>query len=252
MQIIKATQFDPRDTPEADYPRCMQARRGNHVVNFGHWGHLGFYGGKPGTMKSTAVRFLVAAGLSGEEKLMQTFDLGDRLIIYADGEMPEDLFHTSMHHILKIAGKPYDDRLLGMSYTGMTNPTERYRDLLTLINKHRKEIGLVVWDGVANFMADPMDRHEAIDLLNGCGKLGRHFGMINVFINHLIDKNDKSTKLYGTIGSEVEKLASWGFTTVQQGKYFGQTKGKFRYKAFPNLWYTREDDLLIPEPYFPI
>lgn len=252
MQQLKATKFDPSDSPDDDYPRCMQARRGNHVCNFGHWGHVGFLGGKPGTMKSTVARFLVAAGLSGEEKLQMTFDLGDKLIIYADGEMPEDLFHQAMQHILKIAGKTHDDRLLARSYTSMTDPEERYRDLLHLINIHRKDIGLVVWDGVANFMRDPMDRFEAIALLNGCIKLGKHFGMINLFLNHLIDKNDKSTKLYGTVGSEIEKLASWGFTTVQQGKYFGLTKGKFRYKSFPNLWYTREDDLLIPEPYFPI
>lgn len=249
---LKAKFFNSYDPVAEDFPRAMRARRGNHWYNFGHWGHLGYYAGHRGTMKSTTIQNLVAAGLTGEECLQTTFDLGDRCVIWADGQQPEDLFTTAQRRILQLCNKQHDDRLIAAQYNEITKPHDRINDLYQLVHKHRKECGLLVMDCATDFLVDPNSRHESIDLINNCGKLGAHFGLITLFVSHLTDKMDKSSKLYGTFGSEIDKLASWGFITVQQGKYFGKTKGKFRYKPIPNLWFTRHDNLLIPEPYFPI
>ncbi len=248
---LKAKEFNSQKPPEDDYPRCIRARRGNYKYNVADWGHLGYFGGKPGSMKTTTIRYLIAAGLSGEEKLNFEFDLGDRAIIVADGEQPEDLFESGMHDILRIAGKQHDNRLIAASYTEMTNPLERYNDLLHLINRHRRDVGMVVMDGLANFMYNPNDRFETMNILREFDLLAKKLKFIPLMVNHLTDKNDKTTKLFGVAGTEVDKLASWGFINEQQSKYYGLKKGKFRFKQFPNLWFTRTGNDLIPEPYFP-
>lgn len=252
MTLIRANRYDPNDSPEDDYPRCLRARRGNHWYNFGHWGHLGFYAGPPGSMKSTTLKHLCAAGLSGRECFQQTFDLGDKIIIYADGQQPDDIFKKSMKELLQLADRKEDNRLLGMSYTEMTRPVDRQNDLLRLINKHRRDIGMVVLDTVDDFL-NPNDQQESLEFIENFKKLGKHFGMITLCVTHLTDKLDKSArvKMYGHLGTMLEKQASWGFYTQQQGQFFGLTKGKFRYKSFPNLWFTRSDIHLIPQPYFP-
>lgn len=253
IRQLKARQFNAYDPPEDDFPRCLRARRGNTWYNFGHWGHLGYYAGDPGTMKSTTLRCLVAAGLSGKEVFQQTFDLEDRIIIFADGQQPEDLFKASQRHTLDLAGKTHDDRFIAMNYTELTDPQERLNDLLHLINRHKRDLGMLILDCATDFLANPNDRTECMDMINGFGRLGTQFGTITLFVSHLTERADKHApkKMYGTFGTEVGKLASWGYMTQQQGKYFGLTKGKFRYKALPNLWFTREDNDLIPEPYFP-
>jgi hypothetical protein len=253
IRPLKATAYDPHDPPEDNFPRCLRARRGNTWYNFGHWGQLGFYAGDPGTMKSTTLRCLVAAGISGKEVFQHTFDLDDRVIIFADGQQPDDLFKAAQKHTLELAGKEADDRLIAMNYVEMTDPAERLNDLLHLINRHKRDLGLLVLDTITDFLVNPNDRHEVMDMINGFGHLGKQFGPTTLFVSHLTEKLDKAApkKLYGTAGSEVFKLASWGYITVQQGQYFGLTKGKFRYGPIPNLWFTREGNELIPEPYFP-
>lgn len=252
MTLIRAQKYNSYDPPEDDFPRCLRARRGNQWYNFGHWGHLGFYAGPPGTMKSTTLKHLAAAGLSGEECFQQTFDLDDRLIIYADGQQPEDIFKASMKELLNLAGKEHDERLFGMWYPEMTQPIDRQNDLLRLINKYRKDIGLIILDTVDDFTL-PNDENASREFIENFKKLGKHFGIITLCVTHLTDKQDKSArlKMYGHLGTMLEKQSSWGFFTAQQGKYFGLTKGKFRYKSLPNLWFTREDNNLIPEVYFP-
>lgn len=252
MTLIRAQQYDPHDPPEDDYPRCLRARRGNHWYNFGHWGHLAFYAGPPGTMKSTTLKHLVAAGLSGKECFQQTFDLGDRMIIYADGQQPEDIFQKSMKDIMTLAGKDHDDRFLGMNYTDMTQPIDRYNDVLRLVHKHRKDIGMLILDCADDF-TNPNDELTSREFIENWKKLGKHLKMITLGVTHLTDKQDKSArkKMYGHLGTIWEKQASWGFYTDQQGKYFGLLKGKFRYPPIPNMWFTRQGNLLLPEPYFP-
>lgn len=253
MALIRAKKFDSYDPPEDDFPRCLRARRGNQWYNFGHWGHLGFYAGDPGTMKSTTIECLAAAGLSGKEVFQQTFALDDRLILWADGQQPDDLWKLAQRRILNRAEREHDDRFIGMNYMSIINPTERLNDLYHLINRHRRDIGLIVMDTATDFLANPLDRQESIELINNFGKLGERLGLITLFVNHLTENKDKSApaKMYGHFGTQLKNLASWGFINVQQGQYFGLTKGKFRYAPIPNMWFTRKDADLIPTPYFP-
>lgn len=231
---------------------ALRARRGNYAYNIGDWGSLGYFGGKPATMKTTMIQHLAAAGLAGKEILGFEFDLGDRCIIWADGEQPENQFNGGQLNILDLAGKEYDNRLIAHRYSSIIDPVERRNNLYSIIAKHRKELGLIVLDGVANFMVNSNDGDETKLITSRFNKIAIDFSCIGLFVNHLTEKADKSTKLYGTSGTEIDKIATWGFITMQQGKYFGLTKGKFRQdKSPPNLWMTNQNKKLITEPYFP-
>ncbi len=40
----------------------LQIRSGNHTRNVGHFEHIGYIGGPPGSMKSTLLRYFAASG----------------------------------------------------------------------------------------------------------------------------------------------------------------------------------------------
>lgn len=253
MAIILGKQYDSNDPPEDDFPRCLRARRGNTWYNFGHWGHLAAVAGPPGTMKSTLLRNFCAAGLSGKECFQMTFDLGDRLIIWADGQQPPDIFADAQKQLLKLAGMDHCDRMIAMNYSEIPKPIDRLNDLYRLINKYRKDVGLLIMDTATDFVQDPNSYQESMELIGSLKLLGGRLGMTTLGVHHFTEKADKNAKqkMYGMLGTEWEKQASWMFYTAQQGKYFGWLKGKFRYKSFPDMWFTREGNHLIPQPYFP-
>lgn len=249
---MRAIPFRQDSVADPNTPTCLRVRRGNHYFNIGDWGSMGYIGGNPGTMKTTMTDYLAAAGLKGEEVLQFDFKLGDKCIIKADGEQPKRQFDKGCNRILELAGKDYDDRLIPYSFSGVIDAVERRNMLYEILAKYRKDLGLILVDGAAHFMADANDRHETKLVTSIFNKIAQDYSCMPLFVNHLTQRADKTSKLYGTSGTEIDKICTWGWITMQQGPYFGLTKGKFREdQAPPNLWCTHVDGRLVPEPYFP-
>lgn len=233
---------------------CLGVVRGKIRYDVADWGHLGFIAGPPGSMKSTQLSYLGAAGICKKIVLGYDFDLGGRMIIWNDGEQPDNFVKAGEERLLKLGGCPEGSKqLLVKSYTHHITAKKKQEEMWETLFTYQDAMGLVVIDNVTNFLTNPNDIAETDQFLIRFIALAKHFKLLPLLVSHTTTPTDPKSKLFGMIGTTIEKVASWGFRTAQQGRYFGVKLGKARYAPPPPLWVTHDDinQILIPEPYFP-
>jgi hypothetical protein len=234
----------------------FQIKCGNHWKNVGHFGHLGFIGGKPGTMKSTLLRYIAASG-SGTNPLGFRLNLGGRKIMWYDGEQPDDIVVRGVRQIVKMtrATAPLESFFEMASMNHILDPRERrkalWADIFGRVDP-RGETGVIIIDGIANFVNNINDFEEANTVVNQCIQVAKRLNCMVIVLAHLADR-ESGSKLFGALGTEVEKLASWGFHMERRGKYFvmSDKKGRYGFIAPKGFQFGKLDGTLIEEPYYP-
>lgn len=234
----------------------FQVRCGNHWQNVGHLGHLGFIGGKPGTMKSTILRYIAASG-AAPSPLGFKLNLDGKRVVWYDGEQPQDIVVKSVREIIRLTDNRVDlDSFFEMnSLTHEMDPVERRRalwyDLKTRVMP-RMDTAVIVIDGLANFLSNINDFVEAMDVLNKFMLIAKKMNAMIIVLAHLAER-ESGMKLFGAAGTETEKLASWGFHMELRGKYFVMTdrKGRYGFVAPKAFQFGAKKGILTEEPYYP-
>lgn len=239
----------------------FQIKSGNVIQNVGHYEHVGFIGGKPGTMKSTILRYIAASGADGCMPFGFKLNLEGRKIVWFDGEQPKDVVVNSVNHIAELScTTDVHDYLEMYELNGISSTADKEKELARIIiqdlivrrmQNMDNQAAVVIIDGLSNFC----DIHNFDRIERFMGKLmeaSKRMNAMFIVLSHLTANGD-GTKLFGAGGTRLEQLASWGFYMRSEGRYFVMTQAKGRYgfvapKAF--TW-AKEKNQLLMEPYFP-
>lgn len=234
----------------------FQMKCGNHWRNVGHFGHLGYIGGKPGTMKSTILRYIAASG-SGVAPLGFRLNLNGKRIVWYDGEQPEDIVVRSVKDIMRMAGgRAALDSFFEMhSLNHIVDPFERRKALWTDILGRvapRNDTGVIIVDGLGNFIQNINDFPEANEVANKLLQIAKRMDAMVIVLAHLAEK-DGAAKLFGAAGTEADKAASWGFHMESRGKYFvmSDKKGRYGFIAPKGFRWGSQTGILTEQPYYP-
>lgn len=234
----------------------FKVKRGDYLYDVGHWNHLCYMAGAPGTGKTTQLAYLTAAALSGEVIGGYRIDLQDRTVLLLDGEQPQDLYmrgKTKIEYLTKGKGM---DRLIYPEQTlaSITKVKDREQEMWEIVMKHHKDLGILIIDRIGNFISDINSQVQSERLISKLLAVTEATNCLPIVVSHMtIDKWGNPYKLYGTLGSIINQLFSEGLMTMKRSKYFGLVNHKVRYKPYPQLWAQVDDEtgLLVPERYCP-
>lgn len=234
----------------------FKVQRGDYLYDVGHWGHLCYMAGSPGSSKTTQLDYLTAAAISGETILGYKIDLQGRSVLRIDGEMPQDLYmrgKARIEHLCK--GKGLDQLIYpDQTLASITKVRDREQEMWEIVMKHHKDLGILIIDRIGNFISDINSQVQSEKLISKLLAVTEATNCLPIVVSHMtIDKWGNPYKLYGTLGSMINQLFSEGLMTCKRSKYFGLINHKLRYKPYPQLWAQVDDEtgLLIPERYCP-
>lgn len=232
----------------------FKVKRGNHVYNVGHWGHMAYLAGSPGSGKSTHLTYAAASALKNDWVLGYKIDLQNRNVIVIDGEQPPDLYQAALQRIGDKCGGENMDRLIfpNESLASITRVADRRNEMLQLLTKHKKDLGVVLIDRIGNFVSDPNNARESESLQAKLMTIMEMTRCMMVLVCHVtMNKFATETKLFGMQGTFIKQSASWGLLTQKQSKYMGLLPDKTRYGSFPPLWAQYKSGELHEEKYCP-
>lgn len=246
------------DEPILLGPSLLQIKSGNYTKNIGHFGHIGYIGGKPGTMKSTILRYIAASGANECTPFGFKLNLGGKRIVWFDGEQPRDIIISSVNHIIELSchtRESWDklDYLTMFELNGIQRPVERRREMWRIIMEeldYRKDTGLIIIDGISNFVSNINNFDEVDDFMNKLTTVAKRLDCMIIVLSHLTGDGEK---LYGSAGSRLDQLASFGFHMSSQGGYFTMSlaKGRYSYIAPKSFRWGKGVNELIEQGYFP-
>ncbi len=237
----------------------FQIRSGNYWQNVGHYEQLGFIGGPPGSMKSTILRYIAAAGSQDCEPFGFRLNLGDKRIVWFDGEQPRDIVVNSINHIKDLAncGEQKVDvlsyldmyELNGITAEGMSIPAARRKEMWRILREdirihQNKEIGVIVVDNLANFVTSVMDWTAVETFLGQLMTIAKRYKCMVLILSHITKDGEK---LFGAGGTKLLECSSWGLRMSKQQQFFQLAEMKLRYgtiapKVF--LWGKGKNELI--------
>lgn len=215
----------------------FQIQSGKYLQNVGHYEHLGFIGGKPGTMKSTILRYIAAAGAEKCHPFGFRLNLGDKSVIWFDGEQPKDIVVNSVNHIVELSCANKADYLEMYSLNHLPKPIDRRRELHRIVREEISprhdynephQAGVIIVDGLANFVNNINNFDEVGDFMDQLTTTAKRLKCMVIVLSHIVDFGG-NRKLYGAGGTRLEQLASWGFYMRSEGQYFIMELAKGRY-----------------------
>lgn len=200
---------------------------------------VGYIAGPKGTMKTTWLQSIQAAGLSGEMVNGFRFDLGDRVIVYADTELPEMLFDRNQIKVFDYAGLPHEphNQYYAMSLTAVDDYRERLERLAAVIKHYGKWMGMLILDRFDHFMEDPArDTAGARKLIGWLKRIADENNTIVLGLTHTTETRDKlidNQFLYGAAGRELQKAAAFGFITEKTNRRYSLIPKDTKYGETP-------------------
>lgn len=235
----------------------LQIQSGNYWQNVGHYEHIGFIGGKPGTMKSTILRYFAAAWGGNYTPFGFRFnpEPGQR-IAWFDGEQPRDIVVGAVNHIRELGGVDTTDYLDMFELNGILLPVDRRRELWRIIYQviaPNKSHGLIIIDGMANFLDNINNFDEVNQFMNCLTTVAKQLKVMIIVLSHLASDGDGGQKLFGSGGTRLSQLASFGWFMSAYGPYFVMdlTKGRYGFVAPKIFRFGKEKNILLMEPYCP-
>ncbi len=234
----------------------FQIRSGNYWSNVGHFQHIGYIGGKPGTMKSTILRYIAAAGVPGFEPFGFRLNLGGKKVVWFDGEQPKDIVIKSVKHILDLTQNQSTDFLTMYELNGIQSSVARRAEMFRVFREdldHRKDTGVIIVDGLSNFVRNINNFDEVEDFMDKLTTSAKRLNCMIIVLSHLAATEGGGTKLFGAGGTRLDQLASWGLHMASMDRYFMMTMTKGRYGGIaPKFFEFGKDKGLLTEPfYFP-
>lgn len=226
----------------------LQLRNGNKWMNVAHWEHLVYLAGPAGTMKSTILRYLAAAGSGKVNPLGLRLNLNGRRIAWFDGEQPLDILSKSIAQIGTLAGVEHEDYLDVFTVNGVQKQSERRNELWDFLygQTNPRNIGLVIIDCADNFIADLNDTRESMAFVNDLKLTAKRLRCLILILSHTTSRKGEDSKLYGMFGTKLKNYASAGFDMERIGRHFIMRQTKTRYAPVsPKFFsYGKENNVL--------
>lgn len=231
----------------------FQIKSGNHWKNVGHFEHLGFIGGPPGSMKSTLLRYIAASGKPGFTPFGFRLNLGGQRISWFDGEQPRDIVVESFKHIQGMADIDFLDMY---ELNGIQSAVGRRREMFRIFREDldvRKNTGLIIIDGLSNFVRNINNFDEVEDVMDKLNTSAKRLKCMILVLSHLANTEGGGKKLFGAGGTRLSQLASWGLEMSIQDKYFimNIVKGRYGYVAPKYFEFDKRKNVLLELPYCP-
>lgn len=239
-----------------------QMLSGNNFINFAHEGHVVYLAGPPGSMKTTIMKHIAAAGAGNCTPLGFKTNLDGRRVIWFDGEQPEDVLIKAVHDIIEMSGGQtefFDVHSLVDLGDYAKKPKfnsrpynfirkEKMFDELFSYNVY-SNVGMIFLDAGSHFITDINDFREAEQFAGELMRYAKRFKCVIFVLSHVSQSNG-IFKLFGSWGTKLKERASCGFDTERRGPYFGlrQTKLRIGDPLVPR-WFTYDGKELMEEPF---
>lgn len=163
--------------------------------------------GKPKSKKTFNVSAIVASALSGKEVLCYTTSLppAKKRILYIDTEQSRSHCQKELQRILRLAGLPTDSECENIDFLVLRefSPSQR-RSIIDFALAKRSDYGLVIIDGIRDFLRDINNPGESLDVINDLMRWSSLYGLHIHTVLHL-NKADDNTR--GHIGTELNNKA---------------------------------------------
>lgn len=178
----------------------------------------------PGSGKSRTMTAIIASNYSSSDTDNLGFKLindKEEIILHIDTEQEKTEVLHGMKRIIKRAGNSdiiEDDRIKNyvlQSFVTIPSILEKRTWLFNLIEKYSERIGVLVLDGITDFINDVNDLTESQDFITRLISYMNvyDFGIIGTI--HTNGKDDGSGKARGHIGSELKRKAGSNIAIVK-------------------------------------
>ena len=243
--------------PESDYvidldvdisepPMCLGILEGTKSRRLFTYGNISMSNGKAKSRKSFLVSLLLAAFHSKDENF-QDFFIGPK------EKKSSILFDTeqSIYDVQKVARrvpKLLDENINEYYvYATRTADTEhRLIELENAIKRHKKELGLVVIDGIADLVMNINDRAECVEVIT---MLMQWSTIYNVHIHTILHENKGDSNARGHLGTELTNKCETvlGIKIDSNDKMNSVIEGKYtRGAKFNDFILSVDQDTILP------
>lgn len=210
--------------------------------------------GLPGSGKTSIVKFIAAASISGKE--IGGFICPQKFKIdIIDAEQAEYLIEYSKQDIentLSIDRSILDESLNYFSISHIADPVEKYEEVKSLITSNNGDI--VIIDNLSSISGDLNNSFNASNMASELNTLAKNKGKLLVLLSHV----NEAGKSFGALGTQIENYADVqlylqrdydeGYTIVTNTKNRLNRSGEI-----PTFDFTIIDNSeIILGPYIPI
>ena len=163
--------------------------------------------GKGKSKKTFNVCAVVASAMTGRKILNYeaNFPVGKQKVLYFDTEQSSFHCHKVLERINRLAGLPTDSNGDRIEFVMLRefNPIDR-RQIIELALASRKDVGLVIIDGLRDLLFDINNSTEAAEVI---GLLMRWTSQYNIHIHTVLHLNKGDDNVRGHIGTELNHKA---------------------------------------------